>query len=46
MKSKCCSAPIKTENDGGTTVWMICEKCTKACDIEMDPPTQEKYNSK
>ena len=33
-KSKCCSAPIKTENDGGTTAWMICEKCAKACDIE------------
>lgn len=34
MKSNCCYAPISTENDGGTTSWMVCEKCKKSCDLK------------
>jgi len=34
MKSNCCFAPIRTENDEGTTSWMVCENCKKACDLK------------
>ena len=38
--SQCCSAAVVVE--GGCTKWYTCATCGEACDIEMDPPTQEK----
>lgn len=34
MKSKCCNAEMRVENNGGTTCFYVCKECQRPCDIK------------